>query len=163
MTFGRSIRTCLRKYVVFGGRASRPEYWWFFLFVQLGGAAAGVIDAAILSGDAAGDEAPAGILGALFGLGTLPPLVAAGWRRMHDTGRSGLYLIYPVIVMVGIGTFGGIVTGIPDGRIQDVSGLVLMVALIVFLISPLLVLWWLTRPSDPNPNRYGPPPAEVTT
>ena len=35
MTFGESISTCFSKYAVFEGRASRPEFWWFFLFTVL--------------------------------------------------------------------------------------------------------------------------------
>ena len=35
MTFGKSISTCMGKYVDFNGRAARPEYWWFFLFTVL--------------------------------------------------------------------------------------------------------------------------------
>ena len=35
MTFYESIRVCLRKYAEFNGRASRPEFWWFTLFVTL--------------------------------------------------------------------------------------------------------------------------------
>lgn len=34
MDFGTAVRTCLfEKYATFSGRASRPEYWWFVLFV----------------------------------------------------------------------------------------------------------------------------------
>ena len=157
MTFGAAIRTCLAKYATFSGRASRPEYWWFVLFLFLGQAAAGVIDAAVF-----GPGAPAALFAPLFGLATLLPSLAAGWRRMHDTGRSGLYLFYPVIVMIGIASFGAFTMGIPEGAVQDASVIVLALAGFVFIISPLLVLWWLTRPSEPDPNRYGPPPAEVT-
>jgi uncharacterized membrane protein YhaH (DUF805 family) len=32
MNFGQAISTCFSKYVTFTGRASRPEFWWFFLF-----------------------------------------------------------------------------------------------------------------------------------
>ena len=35
MSFWNAIATCFRKYAVFQGRASRPEYWWFTLFVAL--------------------------------------------------------------------------------------------------------------------------------
>ena len=34
MTFGESVSTCLKKYFVFKGRASRSEYWWFQLIVS---------------------------------------------------------------------------------------------------------------------------------
>lgn len=155
MTFGRAIRSCLAKYATFAGRASRAEYWWFMLFLFLGGSAAGVIDAALFGEGAF-------VFGAAFSLATLLPALAVGWRRMHDSGRSGLHLVYPLIVMAGIASFGAVVMGIPEGPVQDASMIVLAFAGLVFAISPLLVLWWLTRPSDPNPNRYGPPPPEVT-
>ncbi len=155
MTFGRAVQTCLRKYFVFSGRASRPEYWWFVVFLLLGSFAAGVLDGAIFG-------AEVWVIGSVFNLATLVPGISAGWRRMHDSGRSGLHLVYPLIVMAGIATYGSIVMGIPEGRVQDASMIVLLFAGLVFMISPLLVVWWLTRPSDPKPNRYGPPPAEVT-
>lgn len=31
MTFQESVTVCFRKYADFNGRATRPEYWWFFL------------------------------------------------------------------------------------------------------------------------------------
>lgn len=185
MTFTEAVRTCFRKYVTFSGRASRSEYWWFVLFVLLGNAVLSAVDAAIFGpnvttetvSNAAGDTRTItrtgnGPLVSIFGLATLLPGLAAGWRRMHDTGRSGLYLLYPLIVMVGIGTFAAF-TGAVDGLLpgaegeitpfQGLAGLVLVLASIVFLISPLLVLWWLTRPSQPGSNEYGPNPHEVTS
>lgn len=35
MTFINSIKTCFRKYIDFSGRASRSEFWWFYLFFYL--------------------------------------------------------------------------------------------------------------------------------
>ena len=67
MTFGEAVQTCFRKYVTFSGRATRPEYWWFFLFLLLGSTAASIIDAAVfgavsvetdVTDDAAGVSAP---------------------------------------------------------------------------------------------------------
>ena len=180
MNFTDAVRICFSKYVTFSGRASRPEYWWFFLFLILGSAVAGVLDAMFFgtvsveteisdtgAQVSAGNEN--GPIAGLFGLGTFLPSLAVGWRRMHDTGRSGLYLLYPLIVMAGIGIFAGL-TGslnalIPgaEGTVTPLAGfsmVVLAIAAIVFLISPLLVLWWLTRPSQPGTNEYGPNPHE---
>ena len=156
MTFGRAIRTCLRKYATFSGRASRPEYWWFLLACTLASFVLGFLEGFVRG--AAGWPTETVVTPSLVSLATLVPLMAAGWRRMHDSGRSGLHLIYPLIVMAGIASFGAFAMGFPEGRMQDASMIVLAFAGLVFLISPLLVLWWLTRPSDPNPNRYGPPP-----
>ena len=45
MTFMESVQTCVKqKYTAFSGRASRSEYWWFFLFTVLGGIVLSLID-----------------------------------------------------------------------------------------------------------------------
>ncbi|MFT7523519.1 MAG: uncharacterized membrane protein YhaH (DUF805 family), partial [Candidatus Paceibacteria bacterium] len=48
MTFLESIKICFSKYVVWKGRASRSEYWWFALFSMLGSIALSIVDAATL-------------------------------------------------------------------------------------------------------------------
>ncbi|SLN46401.1 Inner membrane protein YhaH [Pseudoruegeria aquimaris] len=181
MTFTQSIQTCFRKYVTFSGRASRSEYWWFFLFGLLGSAAAGILDGALfgtpvvettvtdtsVSGSVEND----GPIASLFSLVILLPSLAVGWRRMHDTGRSGLYLLYPLIVWIGIlaflgatlmlgGATGGLGLSGLAAAIGGLSVLILIPAFIILLIAPLLVLWWLTRPSQPGTNAYGPHPLE---
>jgi uncharacterized membrane protein YhaH (DUF805 family) len=174
MGFQTAIATCFRKYVTFSGRASRPEYWWFVLFILLGNIAAAAVDAVIFGVDVVetshgpgeyGVQAESdGPIAALFSLVVFVPSLSAGWRRMHDSGRSGLHLIYPLIVMVGIGMAGSFFGGmgaLMSGAIGGLAALVFGVALIVLIISPLLVLWWLTRPSQPGANQYGPNPAEV--
>ncbi|WP_102107712.1 DUF805 domain-containing protein [Oceaniglobus roseus] len=168
MSFAGAVRTCFRKYVTFSGRASRSEYWYFVLFMFLGTVALGIVDS-VLFGTTMVETGPGqmavasnGPIAGLFGLATFLPGLAAGWRRMHDTGRSGLYVFYPLIVMVGIGTavafFGGI-GQFRDGEAGVLAAIVLVPAMIVLAISPLLVLWWLTRPSEPRENQWGPPPA----
>ncbi len=173
MTFKSAIRTCLRKYVTFSGRASRPEYWWFVLFVFLGGASAWIVDGLLFgfevsgTGDTASVETNGPITG-LFLLAMFLPLITAGWRRMHDSGRSGLYLFYPVIVIIGISSFFGAAHGfapllsgeLPTG--DNYMALLLGFSLIVLLLSPLIVIFWLSRPSQPGSNRYGPHPSEVS-
>jgi uncharacterized membrane protein YhaH (DUF805 family) len=173
MGFTDAVKTCFRKYATFSGRASRPEYWWFFLFVILGGIVASILDgllfgATVVETETTKSVTTNGPLAAIFSLGTLVPGLAAGWRRMHDTGRSGLFLLYPLIVSVGVSSFAGLVGGFDQLASGDMSGLfagtvglVMIVALFVLMISPLLVLWWLTRPSQPGSNEYGPNPHEV--
>jgi uncharacterized membrane protein YhaH (DUF805 family) len=173
MSFGTAVRTCLRKYAIFSGRASRPEYWWFALFVVLGSVALSLLDGALFGYEpvrvAPGvvEYQSPSVLSGVFSLAMLLPILAAGWRRMHDSGRSGLHLIYPLIVMVGIGTFAAfaegldpLLTGGPGAIFDNAATLILGLASIVFFLSPLLVIWWLTRPSEPGPNRFGPNPLE---
>jgi uncharacterized membrane protein YhaH (DUF805 family) len=171
MTFANAVRTCLRKYVTFSGRASRSEYWWFALFVFLGSLAMAGVDA-LLFGTTQVETAPGqftveanGPLGGLFALGTFLPGIAAAWRRMHDSGRSGLHVLYPLIVMVGIATTITVLGGlgaIQGGEFGLLAAFILIPAMLVLMASPLIVIWWLTRPSEPGPNKYGPNPHEVT-
>lgn len=175
MGFKQAVRTCFRKYFTFSGRASRPEYWYFALFIFLGSLIAGFLDGLIF-GAATVETGPGqfrveseGPFAALFSLATLIPSLSAGWRRMHDSGRSGLFLIYPLIVMTGISIFIGLMVGFETilgggllAVIQAAGNIVVLLAVIIFAISPLLVLWWLTRPSQPGTNEYGPNPSEVS-
>ena len=87
MNFQDAIRTCLSKYADFNGRATRPEYWWFVLFVVLVSAALSLISP-ILSG--------------IFSLATLLPSVAAATRRLHDTNRSGWWQLICFIPVIGL-------------------------------------------------------------
>lgn len=171
MSFTDAIKTCFRKYATFSGRARRPEYWWFALFLFIGSVVLGFIDGALF-GTVEVERAPGvydvevrSVLGRIFALATLIPALAVGWRRMHDTGRSGLFLLYPLIVMVGITTFLGFAYGFRPlfsgefgALIGGGVGLIALLAALVLFISPLLVLWWLTRPTQPHQNQWGPVP-----
>jgi uncharacterized membrane protein YhaH (DUF805 family) len=82
MTFGESISAVLGKYATFGGRASRSEYWWFYLFSVLLSWGASVVGVAIFGANGASyNLIPA--------LALMIPSMAVLTRRMHDTGRSG--------------------------------------------------------------------------
>ena len=87
MTFQESIRVCLTKYADFNGTASRSEYWWFVLFLLLAGAAASVLAQSYAT---------------IFFLATLLPLLAAGTRRLRDTGRSGWWQFFALVPVAGI-------------------------------------------------------------
>ena len=86
MTFGESISICFKKYASFDGRASRSEYWWFVLFTFLVSMGTGIISET-LSG--------------LFSLAVLLPSLAVGARRLHDTDRSGWFLLLWFIPVLG--------------------------------------------------------------
>ena len=96
MTFGESISTCFRKYGDFTGRAARGEFWWFFLFMWLVEGLAWV-----LVHPRRYEANPRFGLVALIYLALLIPYLAAGVRRLHDTGRSGAYLFLVFIPLIG--------------------------------------------------------------
>jgi len=90
--------TVLRKYAVFEGRARRREYWFFVLFYILISIVLSMVDRVLgLYSEAYG----MGVLGALFCLGVLIPSIAVGARRLHDTGRSGWWLLIGFIPLIG--------------------------------------------------------------
>jgi uncharacterized membrane protein YhaH (DUF805 family) len=91
MSFGDSIRTCFTKYATFNGRAKRPECWYFVLFSFIVGIVAGVIDAVIGSS----------VVGGLLGLALLLPSLAVAARRLHDTNRSGWWILFGIIPVIG--------------------------------------------------------------
>ena len=88
----------LRKYAVFSGRARRKEYWYFFLFYVLIFIVLAILDNATGSFNA---EAGVGILSGLFSLAMLIPSISVGVRRLHDTDRSGWWLLISLIPLIG--------------------------------------------------------------
>ncbi|MGW2560588.1 DUF805 domain-containing protein [Streptomyces sp. NPDC001514] len=82
----------LKNYAGFGGRARRKEYWMFVLF--------NVIFALVLLG--IGVALKTQIPYAVYLLGTLIPSLAAAVRRLHDTGRSGWWLLISFVPFGGI-------------------------------------------------------------
>ena len=104
MTFGKSISTCMRKYAKFSGRASRSELWDFFIFISLVGIAMGTLFLGILP--PLFNQSPdyfypmiekVRLLNLIF----LLPFLAAMTRRLHDTGRSGWWLL---LGLTGVGS-----------------------------------------------------------
>lgn len=88
MTFGKAIATCFAKYADFKGRASRPEFWWFYLFTVL-----------LSWGSSLVDSSQA--LYMIVNLAVFLPVIAAGSRRLHDTNRSGWWQLI-VLTVIGL-------------------------------------------------------------
>lgn len=87
----------LKKYAVFSGRARPAEYWYFILFTIIIGLAFSLIEntliaVAILNGKIG--------ISYIYGLITYVPSFAVGVRRMHDTNRSGWFLIVPIYSLI---------------------------------------------------------------
>jgi uncharacterized membrane protein YhaH (DUF805 family) len=85
----------LKKYVVFDGRAGRPEFWWFQLGNVIAYAVLAIVGRVVL-GSAGGTD-----LAGLYALAVLLPGIAVGIRRMHDTDRSGWWVLIGIIPIVG--------------------------------------------------------------
>lgn len=80
-------------YANFKGRASREEYWMFFLFNFIF-----VIAITFIEGFLFGLYSS--ILSNIYTLAILVPSIAVGVRRMHDTGKSGWFLLIPIYNLI---------------------------------------------------------------
>ncbi|WP_275001279.1 DUF805 domain-containing protein [Promicromonospora iranensis] len=131
MSFFESVRTCLRKYGVFSGRARPAEYWFWYLAVMAVYAVifATLIIPALVTMDPVTEEP--GVLGtigmslwAIVAFATFVPLISAAIRRLHDTGRSGWFYLLNLVPFVG----------------------------------GIIVIVLLALPGENGPNRFGPDP-----
>jgi uncharacterized membrane protein YhaH (DUF805 family) len=95
--FPDAVKICLHKYADFHGRARRSEFWWWALFTVIVSFVAGIIDAVLGTRTASGN----GLIGSIAELAMLLPSLAVGARRLHDTGRSGWWLLLWIAIVVG--------------------------------------------------------------
>ena len=103
-------RIMLRNYARFSGRARRKEYWMFFLVYAL---LSGSITAVVMGLDWVVDfvtrgrwadsfSLEAGLTLGVFALVHLLPSIAVTVRRLHDTGRSGWFMLLALIPVIGL-------------------------------------------------------------
>ena len=93
MSFGDAVRSGFDNYAQFDGRASRAAFWWWFLFNFLVGIAVDIVGFAIGSCTwSAGSSA----------LALLLPNLSVGVRRLHDTDRTGWWLLIALIPLIGL-------------------------------------------------------------
>ena len=79
----------LKNYVNFEGRATRAEFWWFFLFCFVIGIIFSLLGKV------------GSILSAIWSIGILLPQLALGARRLHDINKSGWLLLLALIPLIG--------------------------------------------------------------
>ena len=89
----------LKNYATFSGRARRKEYWMFFLFNVLISLGLGVLD--VVAGTYS-VEYETGFFSGLYSLLVLIPGIAVGVRRLHDTNRSGWWILISLIPIIGV-------------------------------------------------------------
>jgi uncharacterized membrane protein YhaH (DUF805 family) len=88
------FKLALSKYAEFTGRSRRSEYWYFILVYTLISSAVNTF--AFILGDWVT------MLGSLVGFALFIPSLAVSIRRLHDTGRSGWWLLIGVVPLIGI-------------------------------------------------------------
>ncbi len=169
MSFGQAVRTCvIEKYATFSGRARRSEFWWFFLaqallsyimstavtmssFKSLANIARSGGELFGIAWDSMASvlKNPVWWLSIVVWLALLLPNIAAICRRLHDTGKSGWWqlLFYGSILLSYVMAF----IRLRVLLLNTILSLVTLAAVIVMIV-------WLCKDSDPDPNKWGPSP-----
>jgi len=161
----------LKRYAEFSGRSRRKEYWMWTLFqvllyvaimvvmMMVGGGAAAMGDPNAAS--AAGGAAIAVL--AVYGLLVLAffiPSIAVTVRRLHDTNRSGWWVLAPVIpyAVMALAMGGALASGTEGGIAA--AGLVSLVAIVAVIGLGITLLVFMCLDGTPGPNRFGPDPKQ---
>ena len=137
----------LKKYAVFSGRAQRKEFWVFTLFNVLISGVLGIVDGLLFGTE----ETDPLVLALLYNVAVFLPALAVSVRRLHDTGRRGLWMVLVLIPLLP-----------PNRGLQVLSGAEPdVLTLGNLLLWNLLLLLFLVQNSQPGDNNYGPNPKEV--
>ena len=103
----------------------------------------------------------------IFALAIIIPDFAVAVRRLHDTNRSGWWILAPIgtyfigliIAAVTAGTGAGMQPGDQVGTgLMATGGIIGLVAMLVTLVLVLTLLVFMFLEGTPGPNRYGPDP-----
>ena len=86
-----ALTTCLKKYATFKGRASRSEFWFWYLGTLLAGFLGGFIDGLF----------DINVFLPAVVIGSLVPSIAVAVRRLHDLGASGWWYLATLLPLVG--------------------------------------------------------------
>jgi uncharacterized membrane protein YhaH (DUF805 family) len=152
----------LEKYADFNGRAPRAEFWWYALLVVVAAIIAMVLDSLFGTGNMVG---PYGLVTLLVLLATFIPSLAVQTRRLHDTDRSGIwlvgfyipYFIYVYLAMKALKTMENMRA---TGEVPTETGSLLLTGLIglVVLVLAIILIVFFVKQGTSGDNRYGPDP-----
>ncbi|ABQ29059.1 MULTISPECIES: DUF805 domain-containing protein [Acidiphilium] len=156
MTFTESVKRGSVGWSRYSGRASRSEFWWFFLFATLVRGAFAFIRL-VLMPPPIGQGVPMLVLVTLVSLILLVPTIPLEVRRLHDVGRSGwlivvFYVLFAALIMVSEEWMRLL------SRHQEThwQGEILLVLTVFTGVTWVRVISLLASRGGPRPNRYGP-------
>jgi uncharacterized membrane protein YhaH (DUF805 family) len=98
VTFSQAVRSVLSNYANFQGRSGRAEYWWWVLAVLIISIATQAVDALVMPAGQFGG----GPVSAIVGLALIVPNLSVAVRRLHDTGRTGWWILLLLIPVIGL-------------------------------------------------------------
>ena len=185
----------LVKYAQFEGRSRRSEFWLWVLFRILIGMVAGSVMSSVLFSSMASVHTMANMspdamsqaylnsmsnymrvmpIFSLINLALLVPSIAVGVRRLHDTNRTGWWMIMPIVVAIAgvilFFIFGGsaLFSLIQAGEhpndaavgqfVLQLVGSMMLCLFLPMLIAEIVMLVFYVTDGTPGPNRFGPDP-----
>jgi len=148
----------LKKYVVFTGRARRKEYWMFVLFNII------VIIAIVIVEIFA--DIQFGLLSWIYFAAVFLPNLAVSVRRLHDTNRSGWFIILYLIPLIGNIVSPIFLDIIKEAQLTQLITekvyLTILLSwlsfLIILLIMSIIFLIFTVQEGTSGDNKYGPDP-----
>lgn len=157
----------LKRYADFSGRSRRMEFWmWqlfqiivYFLVIVLVMVAGG---GAMMSGDPTALAAAGGavliifLLYGLYALAVLIPSIAVAVRRLHDTNRTGWWVLAPLAPYVLMIVAGMMAAASPDSA--GLVGIVALICLLAVIVLAIVLLVFYVLEGTKGPNQYGPDP-----
>lgn len=103
-----------KRYFDFSGRSRRKEFWMYILFYCVVGFVATYLDSALGLGGTTTSSSEfgegtmsfnynmtGGVLAGIWGLVNLIPMIAVSIRRLHDTDKSGWWLLLILLIVIG--------------------------------------------------------------
>ena len=147
----------LKKYADFSGRAPRAEYWWYALLVSSTVLIAYILDDLLSLPKLFTVYGPVALV---VVAATFIPSLAAQVRRLHDTNRSGLWLIpFWVAYVAYIVSAAGSMAAIKAGQQPDMGalGISLVLGLLMLVIAITMLVFLVSR-GTVGPNKYGDDP-----
>jgi uncharacterized membrane protein YhaH (DUF805 family) len=110
MDFTEAVKTVYGKYATFTGRARRSEYWWWALYMLITGSIVALVESSMglgmghmgMGGGSMSAGYEGGPLTGIWSLAHLLPGLGLAVRRLHDTERSGWWLLIVLIPLIGL-------------------------------------------------------------
>jgi uncharacterized membrane protein YhaH (DUF805 family) len=151
MSFGDAIGEGFFNFANFRDRAARAEYWWWVLFAVIVAMVATVLDLVVFWG---WENGPFNLV---TSLALLLPGLSVTVRRLHDSNRSGWWILLPIVP--AILTFVGFIAALTLHPLNwfEGPGLVYIGApALLWIGTTILLIVLMFLPSTPGNNRFGP-------
>lgn len=139
----------VKRYAQFSGRAPRAEYWWFYLATIIIGFVAEILDGSLMS-----DEV--GWLSLVINLALIVPSIAVTVRRLHDTDKSGWWLLAIVVPATVAGALA--VGAALDGTTDPFSSAPFVISILAAAIAAIVLFVFMVLPGTDGANSYGEDP-----